>query len=56
MEGGDAHVIRASLEDAYEEACRALGEAIVRERLLVKHLEQQSPEPASSPEEAPGQY
>lgn len=28
-----------SLEDAYREACLALGEAIVRERLLVAELE-----------------
>lgn len=30
--------MEVSLEDAYEEACRALGEAHVRERLLTKAL------------------
>jgi hypothetical protein len=30
--------MEVSLEEAYEEACRALGEAQVRERLLTKAL------------------
>lgn len=30
--------MNVTLEDAYAEACRALGEAIVRERLLTAEL------------------
>lgn len=30
--------MNVSLEDAYAEACRALGESIVRERLLAQEL------------------
>lgn len=31
-------MIDVTIEQAYAEACRALGEAIVRERLLAQHL------------------
>lgn len=31
--------MKVSLEDAYKEACLALGEALVRERLLQKEIE-----------------
>lgn len=36
-----------TLEEAYAEACRALGESIVRERLLTKAL--QNPAEAEQP-------
>lgn len=40
-------MIEASLEDAYAEACRALGESIVRERILSRIIEAQSqPDPS----------
>lgn len=32
--------MEVSLEEAYAEACRALGESIVRERLLSKALQE----------------
>lgn len=32
-------MMQISLEEAYKEACTALGEAIVRERLTIKALE-----------------
>jgi hypothetical protein len=31
-------MMNVSLEDAYAEACKALGEAIVRERLLLAEI------------------
>jgi hypothetical protein len=31
-------MIDVTIEQAYAEACRALGESIVRERLLTRHL------------------
>jgi hypothetical protein len=34
-------MIEVNIEEAYREACRALGETIVRERLLMKELEKQ---------------
>lgn len=43
-----------TLEEAYQEACMALGEATIRERLLVKQLRNQQksqPEWESTPEE-----
>lgn len=33
--------MEVTLEDAYAEACRMLGEAIVKERLMVINLQQQ---------------
>ena len=41
--------MNVTIEDAYKEACTALGEALVRERLLAKALEQQAtpPEPTA---------
>ncbi len=36
--------MQVSIEDAYAEACTALGEAIVRERLLNKALAEQQPD------------
>jgi hypothetical protein len=41
--------MEVTLEEAYAEACRALGEAIVRERLLARTLQQQE-EPKASGE------
>lgn len=38
-------MMNVSLDDAYREACTALGEAIVRERLLLAALEQVEPTP-----------
>lgn len=44
--------MEASLESAYAEACQALGETIVRERLLAAELQRleagQAPEPTES--------
>ncbi len=40
--------MQVSIEDAYAEACRALGEAVVRERFLTAELarrEQENPQP-----------
>lgn len=34
--------MNVSLSDAYDEACKALGEAIVRERLLTREAERLS--------------
>ena len=31
-------MIQVTIEDAYKEACTALGEAVVRERLLMKQV------------------
>lgn len=36
-----------SLEEAYREACLALGEQIVRERLTAKHAASTSPQEAT---------
>ncbi|MDR7083167.1 hypothetical protein J2X01_002460 [Arthrobacter ginsengisoli] len=33
--------MEVSLEEAYAEACRALGESIVRERLITKRIDLQ---------------
>ena len=38
-------MIEISLEDAYREACLALGESIVRERLLTKAAAQPQTKP-----------
>lgn len=43
--------MNVTLEDAYREACLALGEAIVRERLLSANLVQNATSPNDS---APG--
>lgn len=37
--------MEVTLEQAYEEACRMLGESLVRERLLAVNLQQQEPDP-----------
>lgn len=31
-------MIQVSIEDAYDEACRALGETVIRERLLSRRV------------------
>jgi hypothetical protein len=42
--------MNVSMEDAYAEACRALGESIVRERLLSQALaSQQKPDASTEP-------
>ena len=38
-------MIEISIEQAYQEACAALGEAIVRERLLTKALQDREAQP-----------
>lgn len=42
--------MNVTLEDAYAEACRALGESIVRERLLTAELQRLAAE--TQPEQA----
>ena len=37
--------MQVSLEEVYAEACRALGEAIVRERLLAVEVQRLTPQP-----------
>lgn len=41
--------MNVTIEDAYREACAALGEAIVTQRLLTAELQRLTPEPTSSP-------
>lgn len=38
--------MQVSIEDAYAEACRALGESIVRERLLTAELARRAAPPS----------
>lgn len=44
--------MNVTLEDAYSEACRALGEAVVRERLLTAEIHRLT---ALVPQEQPAQ-
>lgn len=44
-------MINISIDEAYQEACAALGEAIVRERLLTKALAEY--EASAAPPESP---
>jgi len=44
-----------TLEQAYAEACKALGEALVRERLLMQELARRDQETAKQAEPADGQ-
>jgi hypothetical protein len=44
-------VISVSVEEAYREACLALGEAVVRERLLSAELARREAEEAPRPNE-----
>jgi len=37
--------MQVSLEEVYAEACRALGEAIVRERFLTAEVQRLTPQP-----------
>lgn len=37
--------MQVTLEEAYREACLALGEALVRERLMQRNLERASADP-----------
>lgn len=39
-------MIEVSIEDAYREACLALGEAIVRERLMTASLQREAEQTA----------
>jgi hypothetical protein len=41
----DVLMLNVTIEDAYREACTALGETIVRERLLTVELQRLSAEP-----------
>lgn len=45
--------VNVTLEDAYREACLALGEAIVRERLLTAELARRQAESQSDEDEQP---
>lgn len=44
-------MIDVTLEQAYREACTALGEALVRERLMQQHLAAQPDPEAEAPNE-----
>ena len=44
--------MNVSLEDAYAEACRALGESVVRERLLSAELQRLSGKDEAATREA----
>jgi hypothetical protein len=44
--------MEVSLEDAYGEACKALGEAVVRERLLLAELARR-PHERTQPDQTP---
>lgn len=46
--------MRVSMEDAYAEACRALGEAIVRERLLTAELAHREASAGGHADHGPG--
>lgn len=50
--------MQVTLQEAYQEACAALGESIVRERLLTKALvaEQQKPDPPTAPDQDGGDH
>lgn len=43
--------MQVSLEDAYAEACRALGESIVTQRLMGTELQRLTAAPADEPAE-----
>lgn len=44
--------MNVTLEDAYREACQALGETIIRERLLIRQIAEQQQAAASAEEES----
>lgn len=47
--------MQVTIEDAYREACTALGEALVQQRLLAAELTRRDQKPEQVPDESPEQ-